>query len=117
MRFLLDRCVGRRVAEYLRAGGHDVVESRTLGSDPGDRALLAAATADQRVLITLDKDFGQFIFLERVRHAGIIRLPDVPVAQRIALVSDALSRFPEGIPSQTVVTLQIGRVRITQSPA
>ena len=40
MKFLIDRCAGRLLADWLRDQGHDVVESRELGPDPGDRALL-----------------------------------------------------------------------------
>ena len=58
MRFLVDRCAGRRLAEWLRTQEHDVVESRERGPDPGDRTLLAWASAEERVLITMDKDFG-----------------------------------------------------------
>lgn len=56
MRFLVDRCAGRRLAESLRDWGHDVVEARTLPSDPGDRVLLELAEADRRILITIDTD-------------------------------------------------------------
>jgi hypothetical protein len=31
MRFLIDRCAGRLLADWLRTQGHDVVESRELG--------------------------------------------------------------------------------------
>ena len=37
MKFLVDRCAGRKLAEWLRSQGHDVLESRALGPDPGDR--------------------------------------------------------------------------------
>ena len=40
MKFLIDRCAGQLLADWLRKQGHDVVESRELGPDPGDRALL-----------------------------------------------------------------------------
>ena len=53
MRFLVDRCAGRRLAEWLRNAGHDTVEVQSLGPDPGDRALLELAEADDRILITL----------------------------------------------------------------
>lgn len=57
MRFLIDRCAGRRLADWLRQQGHDVVESRERGRDPGDRTLLEWAAAEERVLVTMDKDF------------------------------------------------------------
>ena len=46
MKFLIDRCAGRRLAEWLRQVGHEVVESRERGTDPGDRALLEWAATD-----------------------------------------------------------------------
>ena len=63
MRFLTDRCAGRRLAEWLRSEGHDVVEAQSLGPDPGDRALLELAESENRVLVTMDKDFGELDLL------------------------------------------------------
>lgn len=58
MRFLVDHCAGRRVAEWLDAQGHDVVDAGALEFDPGDQILLERAAAEGRVLITIDRDFG-----------------------------------------------------------
>jgi Domain of unknown function (DUF5615) len=52
VKFLIDRCAGHRLAEWLRAQGHDVVESRERGPDPGDRVLLEWAGAEDRILVT-----------------------------------------------------------------
>ncbi len=90
MRFLIDRCVGRRLAEWLRQTGHDTVESRERGADPGDRSLLEWAADDGRILVTMDKDFGDFIFVEKARHCGLVRLPDVPAEKRIELMDRIL---------------------------
>ena len=78
--FLIDRCAGRRLAEWLRQQGHDVTESRERRPDPGDRKLLEWAWEERRVLVTMDKDFGEFIFTGGASHYGLVRLPDVPVA-------------------------------------
>ena len=43
MRFLVDRCAGRRLADWLRNNGYDALEAQTIGPDPGDRALLELA--------------------------------------------------------------------------
>ena len=58
MRFLIDRCAGQLLADWLRRQGHDVVDSRELGPDPGDRALLEWAAKETRILVTIDTDFG-----------------------------------------------------------
>lgn len=64
MRFFIDRCAGTLIAAWLRTQGHDVVESRNLGADPGDRVLLEWAAQQSRILITIDTDFGQLVFLQ-----------------------------------------------------
>jgi hypothetical protein len=47
-----------------------VVESRERGPDPGDRVLLTWAALESRVLITIDTDFGQLVFLESSHTAA-----------------------------------------------
>ena len=116
MRFVTDRCAGRRLAEWLRDNGHDVTEAQTLGPDPGDRALLSLAESENRVLITLDKDFGELIYLHRFPHAGLIRLPDVRMSQRIALVNDIINRCGQALEERAVITVQGGRIRISRPP-
>ncbi len=74
MRFLIDRCAGQLLADWLRKQGHDVIESRELGPDPGDRALLDWAAKETRILVTIDTDFGQLIYRENLSHAGLVRL-------------------------------------------
>ena len=117
MRFLTDRCAGRRLAEWLRNEGHDVVEARVLGPDPGDRALLERAGAEDRVLITLDKDFGEQIYLRRVSHAGLVLLPDVRVSRRIETVRAVVEGHGKELEERAVVTVRGGRIRISHPPS
>jgi predicted nuclease of predicted toxin-antitoxin system len=116
MRFLIDRCAGTVIATWLRSQGHDVVESRELGPDPGDPVLLEWAANESRILITIDTDFGQLIFLKRVPHRGLIRLPDVPAAKRVQIIEDLLVRFSAQLEENAVITVRGGRVRISRSP-
>ena len=41
---------------------------------PGDEAILARAAAEERVLVTLDKNFRELVIVRGARHAGIVRL-------------------------------------------
>ena len=93
MRFLIDRCAGQLLADWLRKQGHDVIESRELGPDPGDRALLDWAAKETRILVTIDTDFGQLIYRENLSHAGLVRLPDVPTRERQLIMQDLLTRY------------------------
>ena len=114
MRFLVDACAGHRLAEWLRSQGHDVAESRDRGPDPGDHVLLELAADEERVLVTMDKDFGRLLFLDNARHCGLIRLPDLPAAQRIGLMAQVLSRHAEDLLDKAVITVRGGRIRISR---
>ncbi len=54
--------------------------------------LLKQAAVTGRILVTIDTDFGELVYVRRARHAGLVRLPDVPVEQRIDLMAQALER-------------------------
>ncbi len=116
MKFLVDRCVGPRLADWLRAQGHDVVESRRLGPDPGDQALLEHASSEGRILVTIDTDFGRLLYVRRFQHAGLVRLPDVPGPQRITLMARVVRQHRLALESGAVITIRGGRIRITHPP-
>lgn len=82
--------------------------------DPGDRVLLEWAVSDERVLVTMDKDFGELIFSERVPHCGLVRLPDVPAAKRIALMQEVLKEHGDNLAGLSVITVRGGRIRISR---
>lgn len=115
MKFLVDRCAGRRLAAWLRSQGHDIVESRDRGPDPGDRVLLEWAAGEDRILVTMDKDFGEFIFVEKMSHYGLVRLPDVPAATRIALMEKVLAAHGNDLAEHAIITVRGGRIRISRN--
>lgn len=114
MKFLVDRCAGATLARWLRDQGHDVQEARERGTDPGDEALLAQALAEGRVLVTLDKDFGALVFAKGKPHSGVVRLPDVPAAGRIALFERLLATHQKDLAEGAVLTVRGDRVRISR---
>lgn len=109
----MDRCAGRRLAEWLRAEGHDVAEARTLGPDPGDWALLELAAREERVLITLDRDFGKLVYVEGLAHAGLVRLPNVRSDERIRLMNVVLEHHASRLEARAIVTVRGERIRIS----
>ena len=52
---------------------------------PGDQDILAQSHRDQRVLITLDKDFGELAIRRGLPHCGIMRLVNVSARQQGAV--------------------------------
>jgi predicted nuclease of predicted toxin-antitoxin system len=116
MRFLIDRCAGTLIAQWLRSQGHDVSESRDRGPDPGDHILLARAAQESRILVTIDTDFGQLIFFEGLPHSGLVRLPDVRSNQRLEIMKELIERFQAELEARAIITVRGGKIRISQSP-
>lgn len=116
MRFIIDRCAGSRLADWLRDNGHDVLDTRSLVRDPGDRTLLELAESENRIVITIDKDFGELIYLHGVPHAGLIRLPDVRMSQRIEIVEQLVARYRQELEERAILTIRGGRVRVSRYP-
>jgi predicted nuclease of predicted toxin-antitoxin system len=84
-----------------------------LGPDPGDQALLGIAAAEERIFITMDKDFGEFIFLRGASHHGLIRLPDVPSEERVLLLEEILRNHGQALAERAIITVRGGRIRIS----
>jgi len=74
LKLLLDTCVSPRTRDALATQGHDVVWTGDWSADPGDRAVMEAALREERVLVTLDKDFGALAVAFGHSHCGIVRL-------------------------------------------
>lgn len=113
MKFLVDRCAGRRLAGWLREQGRDVVEARERSPDPGDAAILQWGVAEGRIVVTIDTDFGELVFLQGAQHYGMVQLPDVPSAQRITLMGEVLARHAHELAVKAVITVRGGRIRVT----
>ena len=112
MRVLLDSCVHSAARSVLEAAGHDVTAVADLPSDPGDEAILAQATAEKRILITLDKDFGELAVLHRQTHAGIVRLVDARADEQGPRCVAVLRQYEVEIVNGAIVTAERSRTRI-----
>ena len=63
------------VAEALRNEGRDVVRASETGhSRADDQQILEKAISENRILITLDEHFGDWVVLPLRQHSGVIRL-------------------------------------------
>ncbi len=112
MKFLLDVPVGREIAEWLLEQGHDVSEVRLIDPTLGDLAILRLARAQNRIVITTDKDFGELAVRQGEAHCGIVRLPDVRMSERKAMLSTLISHYREALEKGAIITLTGTRIRI-----
>ena len=116
MRFLADESCDFAVVRALRVAGHDV--TAVADSSPGlaDEFILGLAIREKRILLTEDKDFGQWVFAERRATGGVIFLRYPPAARPVmpSVVVQLVERHGRRLFGSFVV-VQPGRVRIGRS--
>ncbi len=112
MKVMLDSCVWGRARDEIEVAGHDVIWAGDWPQDPGDEQILAFAYSSQRVLVTLDKDFGELAVLRGTPHCGILRLVNVAARQQAALCLHVLNLHGHELQAGAIVTAERGRLRI-----
>ena len=74
------------VAWALRSEGHDVVRASEVGqARADDYQILQKAITKNRILITLDEHFGDWVILPLTKHPGVIRLKTNPTTSQNAI--------------------------------
>ena len=113
MKFLLDVCAdSRKMRAALTSQGHDVLPISETNPKLPDEEILALATAEQRTIITEDKDFGELIFLHRLPHPCVIRLVGMTVVDKVNAVLELIENNAHAIESGSLITVTQNRVRI-----
>ena len=101
------------VVRALRTAGNDVVAIAELSPRISDEEVLRLARDDGRVLLTEDTDFGELVYAEGLRSAGVVlfRFPtDVRATIGNAAV-EAVNAIGDELKSRFTV-VQPGRVRV-----
>jgi predicted nuclease of predicted toxin-antitoxin system len=111
VKLIVDSCLSRRVARELSEAGHDVVWIGD-GPGPGDVAILSRGFREGRVVLTLDKDFGELAELHGLPHAGIVRILNAHPRLFVPLFLQVLDRHGPDLLAGALATADSGRMRI-----
>lgn len=117
MRLLADENVIGDAVRLLRQCGHDITWILEISPGISDEDVLARAQADDRILLTLDKDFGELAFrMRKPASSGIVllRLASVPAGEAATLIARVVESQPTWARTFTVVTKD--RIRIIPLP-
>lgn len=119
MRFLLDECLPLRLAELLRAAGHDCshVYDAGLGGQPDDQ-IMALAERDHRILISADTDFGELLANSAVLAPSLIliRRSDKRAGPLAAVIIANLAPIEDDLDAGALVVISDTRVRTRRLP-
>ena len=113
LRLLVDVSVGRKSEQYLNAAGHDTVCVREVNARATDKEILELAVLEQRIVITLDKDFGELVYNSGRNHKGVLllRLEDQTGQAKVRVLSEIFKLHSEELEGHFSV-YQNGRLRI-----
>ena len=117
MRFLADECCDFAAVRTLRAHGHDVLAVSEFQHRSVDKDVMELALAENRILLTEDKDFGWLVFAGRIDSPGVILIRFPASARR--LLAEAVLKLVSEYASQLVgafVVLRPGAARISFGP-
>jgi len=112
VKVLLDTCVWGKARAVLARAGHDTEWAGDWERDPGDEEILRLAHEQGRVLVTLDKDFGELAVAFGRPHSGLVRLVGMSAREQGPMCVDILSRYAEELAAGAIVTVEPGRIRV-----
>lgn len=112
MKLLLDSCVWGGARDIIAAAGHDVVVVPEWGADPGDAEVLRRAHEEGRVLVTLDKDFGELVIVRGLLHSGLVRLVGLRAREQGVAVVEVCRNYEADLAAAAIVTVYRDRVRV-----
>jgi predicted nuclease of predicted toxin-antitoxin system len=113
-RFLVDSSSDARLVGYLQKRGYDTTRvGWNYPGDMADEAIRLVALAEDRIIITEDRDFGELVVRYRRSHAGIIyfRLESVELSIRTARLEALIETHGHDLRRFFVVTEQEFRIR------
>jgi predicted nuclease of predicted toxin-antitoxin system len=112
VKFLTDVNASGILAQWLVERGHDV--SVVSDKDPRmtDDDILNWAVEEQRIIITTDNDFEEMVWRERRLHCGILRLENLPRAERKLLLEEVFELYSRELLSGAIVIAQKKRFRV-----
>jgi predicted nuclease of predicted toxin-antitoxin system len=110
---LVDVSAGRAIAVAVRALGHDVALVSDRDAKLPDEDIQSWAVSEQRLVIPMDKDFGELVFLSGRAHAGflLLRLEAARTAERVRVTTEVFARYGDQLAGRFSV-YQDGRLRI-----
>jgi predicted nuclease of predicted toxin-antitoxin system len=120
MKFLVDNALSPQVARGLAAAGHDALHVRDIGlAHSGDDEIFAHASAQERIVISADTDFGTLLALRQETRPSVVlfrgaipRRPD----DQVALLLGNLTSVQTDLVKGAIVVIEPGRIRVRSLP-
>ncbi|HFE66230.1 MAG TPA: hypothetical protein ENJ93_03120 [Chloroflexi bacterium] len=113
LKFLVDVGVGKKVETWLTAIGYDVLSVRDIDPRLLDQTILQIAVSENRIVVTMDKDFGEMVYRAKQPHTGVLllRLADAPSHEKVRVVANIINNHADKLEGKYSV-YKSGKLRI-----
>ena len=115
MRFLVDECIGPKVARWLREQGYEVFSVYEQARGMDDEDIILKAFDENWILITNDKDFSEKVYRDQRSHRGVVflRLKDERASNKIETIRRLLGAYADRLADCFVVVSET-RIRFAK---
>jgi len=95
LKFLVDVGVGKKVEDFLYKSGYDILSVRKINPRMSDSKIIGIAAKDNRIIITMDKDFGELVYNSVLIHKGILllRTENCSGDKKVKILSEILINY------------------------
>jgi predicted nuclease of predicted toxin-antitoxin system len=113
IKFLVDVGVGKPVDLWLLNHGYNIKSIRDINPRLPDHEILKIAVSEKRMVVTMDKDFGDLVYNSGQSHAGVLllRLEDANSEEKIKVIETILKKYSDKIYNNFCV-YKDGKLRI-----
>jgi predicted nuclease of predicted toxin-antitoxin system len=110
--FVADESCDFAVVRALRANGHQVIAIAEVSPRIPDEQVLRLASAEGRVLVTEDKDFGELVYAQKQVMSGVVllRFPGDARTTMAQATVDAVKAIGTNLSNRFTV-VEPGRIR------
>jgi len=99
LKFLIDVGVGQGIEKYLREEGYDTKTVRDIDSRMEDEKIIHTAVAENRMVVTMDKDFGELVYRCSMKHCCVLllRLEDATGTEKLKVLKHVMENYSSQI--------------------
>jgi len=116
LKFIVDVGVGKQVEKYLKSSGYDTVAARDIDPRMSDRDIVVLAAKEGRIIIRMDKDFGELVYHSLLNHKDVLllRLDDATGIEKAQILEKIITEYSHQL-YQSFAVYQNDKFRIKKA--